>query len=125
MTAAPRRLVAFVAVAAALTSVSAAPPALADDAASRGLVYRCLLETTKVGGEITVTLRLRTNGPRDGWRLRLFHGGELVFKAIRRTNGVGNLRVTRGEPNLPGRDGFVAKARHLGSGTLCTVDATI
>ena len=128
MTAVPRRLVAIVAIvaaAAALASVSAGAAALADGVASRGLVYRCLLETTREGDEITVTLRVRTNGPRDDWRLRLFHDGELTFKGLRRTNSVGNLRVIRGEANLPGRDGFEAKARHLDSGTLCTVDATI
>jgi hypothetical protein len=98
----------------------------ADGTAGRGLTYRCTLETTTAGaGEITVTIRLRTNGARDEWRVRLFHDDELVFKRVRVTNALGNLQIVRVEPNLPGRDAFEARTRHLGSGTRCAVDASI
>jgi hypothetical protein len=87
----------------------------------RGLVYRCRLVSTKLGEEITLSFRLRTNAPRQVWRVRLYHEGERVFSKLRRTNGVGNLRVVRVVPNVPGRDEVAARARHRASGTLCDV----
>jgi hypothetical protein len=87
----------------------------------RGLVYRCRLVSTKLGEEITLSFRLRTNAPRQVWRVRLYHEGERIFSKLRRTNGVGNLRVVRVVPNEPGRDEVAARARHRASGTLCDV----
>lgn len=105
----------------ALAAVLCLPAAGVRATQDRGLVYRCRLVSTKLGEEITLSFRLRTNGPRQVWRVRLYHDGELVFSKLRRTNGIGNLRVTRVVPNLPGRDEVAAKARHRASGTLCDV----
>lgn len=123
MTAARRR--ALVVVLTVLTLVTGLVPATARQVGPRRLVYRCTLETTKEGTEITVTLRLRTNAPRDDWRIRLFHDEEPIFRRVRTTNPRGNLAVVRVEPNLPGRDSFLARTRHLGSTNRCTVDAEI
>ena len=103
----------------------ASTPAAAAEAGPHGIEYRCQLVTTKLGDEITVTLRLRTDGARDDWRVRLFHEGERVYSGVRRTNPDGDLKVVRVEPNMPKRDHFAARARHLAKGTLCTVRSRI
>jgi hypothetical protein len=89
------------------------------------LTYRCRLIASDLGEEIGMNLRLRTDGARDGWRIKLFHEGERVFSKIRRTNARGDLKVVRVEPNLPGRDELSARARHLRSGTVCAVESRI
>jgi hypothetical protein len=87
--------------------------------------YRCELESTKLAREITVTIRLRTDEPKDDWRVRLFHDDELVYTKVRTTNPQGNLKVVRTEPNRPGPDTLEARVRNLASGKVCAVDATI
>ena len=91
----------------------------------RGLEYNCRLVAAKLGEEITLTFRLRTDGARDTWRIRLFHEGELVFSKPRLTNAEGNVKVVRIEPNLAGIDDFGARARHLETGELCRVETSI
>lgn len=104
-----------------LVAVLSLPAAGVQASSDRGLVYRCRLVSTKLGEEITLSFRLRTNAPRQAWRIRMYHDGELVFSKRRRTNGAGNLRVVRAVPNLPGPDEVAAKARHRASNTLCDV----
>jgi hypothetical protein len=90
-----------------------------------GLRYACRLAAVKLGGEITLAFRLRTDGSGDEWRVRLFHDDELVFSKRRVTNAEGNLKVVRVEPNLPGIDVFDARARHLDTGAVCEVETRI
>ena len=90
-----------------------------------GLGYSCRLVATKLGEEITLTFRLRTDGAGDAWRVRLFHDDELVFSKRRVTNAEGNLKVVRIEPNLAGVDAFEGRARHLETGEVCRVETSI
>jgi hypothetical protein len=94
-------------------------------ATDRVLSYRCQLVSVKLGDQITLTLHLTTNLPRRYWRIRMFHEGERVLLKTRRTNGLGRLTVVRVVPNLRGRDDVAARARHLASGKICTVEARI
>jgi hypothetical protein len=105
-----------------LVSVLPSGPASAGE---RGFSYRCELVATKRGTEITIALKLVTNEPRADWRIRLFHEGERVFSKVRRTNAEGRLTVVRVEPNLPGRDDLLARARHVETGEICTVQSRI
>jgi len=91
----------------------------------RGLEYSCRLVATKLGKEITVTFRLRTNSAGDAWRVRLFHDDEPVFSKLRLTNAEGNVKVVRVEPDLAGVDTFVGRARHLETVTVCKVESRI
>jgi hypothetical protein len=90
-----------------------------------GLQYRCRLVATKLGKEITLSFRLRSDGARDAWRVRLFHEDELIFSKLRVTNTEGNLKVVRIEPNLAGRDTFVGRSRHIETGEICEVELRI
>lgn len=103
----------------------AGPSSANEPDGGRGLDFRCRLIATKLGEEITVTFRLRTNQPRDDWRVRLFHEGERFFSKVRTTNAVGRLRVVRVVPNLAGRDDLAAVARHLETGRTCKVATRI
>ena len=114
-----------IAVSLLLVGVTAWAPAAATETASRGLGYRCRLVATKLGDEITLTPASSHSGARDDWRVRLFHESERVYSGVRRTNHDGDLKVVRVEPNLPKRDHFAARARHLETGTLCTVESRI
>ena len=89
------------------------------------LSFRCRLVATKLAEEITVTIRLRTNKPRDEWRVRLFHNDERVYAKTRRTNAAGRLKVVRVVPNLAGRDELSTKLRNLETGRLCRVTSRI
>ena len=91
----------------------------------RGFEYSCRLIATKLGEEITLTFRLRTDGAGDTWRVRLFHDGDLVFSKRRVTNAEGNLKVVRIEPNLAGVDAFEGRARHLETGEVCALETRI
>jgi hypothetical protein len=93
--------------------------------APRGLEYKCRLVATKLGKEITLTFRLRTDGVADGWRVRLFHDDDLIFSKLRVTNAEGNLKVVRVEPDLAGVDAFVGRARHVETGMICEVESRI
>ncbi len=95
------------------------------DGGARGLEYRCRLVATKLGKEITLTFRLRTDGARDTWRVRLFHDDDLVFSKLRVTNAEGNLKVVRIEPNRAGVDAFEGRARHLETGEVCGLETSI
>ena len=111
---------------ASLVASMAVPQGSATGAESpRGLEYRCRLVATKLGKEITLTFRLRTDGAGDGWRVRLFHDDELIFSKLRVTNAEGNLKVVRVEPNLAGIDAFVGRARHVETGAICEVESRI
>jgi len=110
---------------AAMATTSLIGPAPASTTSVRGLDYQCRLVATKLGEEISITLRLLTNQARDDWRVRLFHEGELVFSKVRATNAQGNLKVVRVVADLPGRDDLAARARHLESGTICEVESRI
>ena len=90
-----------------------------------GLEYRCRLVATKLGKEITLSFRLRTDSARDVWRVRLFHDDELIFSKLRVTNAEGDLRVVRIEPNLDGIDAFEGRARHIEKGRICEVELRI
>jgi hypothetical protein len=103
-------------------STGAAPPSVSE---AGGFAYRCRLVATKLGDEITLTLRLRTERPNRTWRVRLFHDGELVSSSRRRANERGYLKVSRTVPNLPGRDEVGGRARHLATGTVCAVRSRI
>jgi hypothetical protein len=92
---------------------------------SRVLGYRCELIATKLGEQITLALRLRSNAPRRYWRIRMFHQGERVLLKTRRTNVLGRLTVVRVVPNLRGRDEVAARARHVASGKVCRVQTRI
>jgi hypothetical protein len=91
----------------------------------RVLSYRCELIATKLGEQITLALRLRTNAPHRFWRIRMFHQGERVLLKTRRTNASGRLIVVRVVPNLRGRDEVAARARHVASGKVCRVQTRI
>jgi hypothetical protein len=117
-----RRTIVF---AAAMATISLADPGGLSASAQRGLDYECRLAATKLGEEITVTLRLLTDQARDDWRVRLYHEEELILSKVRTTNAQGNLKVARVVPNLPGRDDLASRARHLESGTSCEVETRI
>lgn len=91
----------------------------------RGFEYSCRLIANKLGKEITLTFRLRTDGARETWRVRLFHDDDLVFSKRRVTNAQGNLKVVRAEPNLAGVDEFEGRARHLETGEVCRLETRI
>ena len=111
---------------ACLVASMLAPSGLASSAERPGgLEYSCRLVATKLGEEITLTFRLRTDGAGDAWRVRLFHDDELVFSKRRVTNVEGNLKVVRIEPNLAGVDAFEGRARHLETGEVCRVETSI
>lgn len=95
-------------------------PAVAGD-----LDYRCRLGATRLGEQITVTYRLRTNQPHDDWRVRLFHEGERIFSRVRTTNAAGRIKVVRVVPNLAGPDDLSARSRHLETGRICKVSSRI
>ena len=106
-------------------SVSPIGSANAVQSTGRVLSYRCELIATKLGEQITLALRLRTNAPRRYWRIRMFHQGERVLLKTRRTNEFGRLTVVRVVPNLRGRDQVAARARHVASGKVCRVQTRI
>jgi len=106
-------------------SVSTIGSANAVQSTGRVLSYRCELIATKLGEQITLALRLRTNAPRRYWRIRMFHQGERVLLKTRRTNEFGRLTVVRVVPNLRGRDQVAARARHVASGKVCRVRTRI
>ena len=106
-------------------SVSTIGSANAVQSTGRVLSYRCELIATKLGEQITLALRLRTNAPRRYWRIRMFHQGERVLLKTRRTNEFGRLTVVRVVPNLRGRDQVAARARHVASGKVCRVQTRI
>jgi hypothetical protein len=111
---------------ACLTVSLVAPQAVATGAdAPQELEYNCRLVATKLGDEITLTFRLRTDGAGDAWRVRLLHDDELIFSKLRVTNAEGNLKVVRVEPNLTGVDAFEGRARHVETGTICEVESRI
>ena len=113
---------ALVVVVLALIAVPAGVPPMAG---AGGLDYRCRLGVTKLGPQITVTFRLRTNQPRHDWRVRLFHEGEPIFSKVRTTNASGRIKVVRVVPNLAGRDDLDARARHRETGRVCEVSSRI
>jgi hypothetical protein len=112
-------------LAVAMATISLVGPADLSASAQRGLDYECRLAATKIGEEISVTLRLLTDQARDDWRVRLYHEEKLIFSKVRTTNAQGNLKVVRVVPNLPGRDDLTNRARHLESGTICAVESRI
>ena len=120
-----RRWLMSLALVVALAALGSSAAAASRTVGARGLDYRCRLVATRLGDEITLMLRLRTNQARDAWRIRMYHEQELIFSKIRMTNALGNLKVVRHEPNLPGRDDLLARARHLDSGTVCEVASRI
>jgi hypothetical protein len=87
----------------------------------RGSGVRCRIRATKQSGGITVTFWLNTSIPHRGWRVRIWDDDTLIFSKDRTTNAAGNIRVEKATPDQPGLDGFVAKARDVNSGALCTV----
>ena len=89
------------------------------------LDYRCKLVATRLGEQITVTYRLRTNQPHDDWRVRLLHEGERIFSRVRTTNAAGRIKVVRVVRNLTGRDALEARSRHLETGSICKVSSRI
>jgi hypothetical protein len=111
----------------ACLALSSVAPQGAATAAERpqGLEYRCRLVADKLGKEITLTFRLRTDSARDAWRVRLFHDDELVFSKMRVTNAEGDLKVVRIEPNLAGIDAFGGRSRHIETGEICEVELRI
>ena len=121
----PRLLGATASVLLVTALMAAGPIGAVTAAGPLGLVYRCRSVVTKLGDEITVSFRIRTNRARDDWRVRLFHEGDLVFSRIRTTNADGNLKVVRVVPNLRARDDFVARGRRLETGTICEVESRI
>ncbi|MDH5225306.1 MAG: hypothetical protein OEW66_05265 [Actinomycetota bacterium] len=106
---------------AGLFEASASPNQSVDPSLS----FRCRLASTKLGSEITVTIRLRTSEPRDEWRVKLFHNGERVYSKTRRTNATGRLKVVRVVENLKGRDELSTRLRNIETGKVCTVSARI
>jgi hypothetical protein len=121
----PRLLGRALAVVCLASAMLAPTGAVAGASGPRGLDYSCRLGATKLGAEITLTFRLRTDRAGDTWRVRLFHDDELVFSKIRVTNPEGNLKVVRAEPNLPGVDEFMGRARHTETGAVCVVETRI
>ena len=111
----------------ACLAFSSVAPQGAATAAERpqGLEYRCRLIANKLGKEITLTFRLRTDSARDVWRVRLFHDAKLVFSKMRVTNAEGDLKVVRIEPNLAGIDAFEGRSRHIETGEICEVELRI
>jgi hypothetical protein len=105
--------------------VGVGPTAPTATATAHRLVYRCRLIATKLGEEITVTYRLRTDRARDEWRVRLYHEGDLIYSKVRSTNADGNLKVVRVVENMPARDDLVGRARHLGTDRICEVASRI
>ena len=115
-----------VAVACLAVSIVAAPHGAATGAEGpHGLEYRCRLIATKLGKEITLAFRLRTDGAGDSWRVRLLHDDELIFSKLRVTNAEGNLKVVRVERNFAGIDTFEGRARHRKTGMICAVESRI
>jgi hypothetical protein len=112
-------------VACLAVSIVASPGAATGAEAPHGPEYSCRLVVTKLGREITLTFRLRTDSAGDAWRVRLFHDDELIFSKLRVTNAEGDLKVVRVAPNLAGIDAFEGRARHLESGTICEVESRI
>lgn len=103
---------------------SAMAPAVAS-AAPRALVYRCRLVAIDRGDVITLSLRLRTNEPRDRWRIRIVHDGERVLTARRRTDAHGDLKVRDIVPDAPGPDDVRVRARHLAPRAVCKAAAVV
>jgi hypothetical protein len=104
---------------------SAMAPAMAAATLPRALVYRCRLVATDRGDSIALSMRLRTNEPRDRWRIRIVHEGERVLETRRRTDAQGDLKVRVLVRDAPGRDDVRVRARHLVPRAVCTVAAAV
>jgi hypothetical protein len=104
-----------------LTLLIGAAPAAA--VTERGQLYHCRLRATKLGDQITVTFTVNAQFPRHEWRIRIWHGNELVYHKVRRTNAEGNTKAVTVVDDRPGPDRFEAKARDLTDGApSCAVD---
>lgn len=92
---------------------------------TRALVYRCRIVAIDRGDTIALSLRLRTNEPRDRWRIRIVHDGERVLTTRRLTDAHGDLKVRALVADAPGPDDVRARARHLAPRAVCTVAAVV
>ena len=100
-------------------------PAMAAATLPRALVYRCRLVATDRGDSIALSMRLRTNEPRDRWRIRIVHEGERVLEMRRGTDAQGDLKVRVLVRDAPGRDDVRVRARHLEPRAVCTVATAV
>jgi hypothetical protein len=98
---------------------SAMAPAVVAGSSPRALVYRCRLVAIDRGDDISLIVRLRTNEPRDRWRIRIVHEGKRALTTRSRTDAHGDLKVQTLVSDTPGRDDVRVRARHLLPRAVC------
>ena len=87
------RATALAAGLACLLATSAAPAVAVAVPSPVRLVYRCTVAATDLGSTLRVVYRLRSNGPHERWRVRMWDEGTRFFARRVITGAGGDFRV--------------------------------